>query len=61
MRHENKIMEKMMMMMMIATIMIIIVMTITAIDSHDDAEFYNVILYMYGMKLYEHCLNSIDV
>jgi len=34
MRHKNKIMVK----MMIVTIMIIIVMTITAIDSHDDAD-----------------------
>jgi hypothetical protein len=35
--NENK------MMMMIVTIMIIRVMTITAIDSNDDVEFYNVI------------------
>ena len=37
---ENK---KYKMMIMIVTIMIIIVMTITAIDSNDDVEFYNVI------------------
>ncbi len=41
MKHEYKIMVKKM--MIIILIMIIIVKTITAIDSHDDAEFYNVI------------------
>ena len=49
------------MMMMIILIMLIIIMTITAIGGDDDAEFYNVIQHMYIMRLYEHCVKSIDV